>query len=624
MRDAKAGLRAAFDLAPIGLAQFDCAGRFLLVNDRLCEILDCTPEFAIGRTFQELTFPDDLAHCLELTRQLAAGEIPRYTLEKRFVRPNGAIVWARITVSAARHADGSVDFFIGAAEDITQQVMATAALRQTEERLRVALDASMIGTFRFDLSRHALEWADGLGRVFGRDDSVTLDQFFELIHPDDRAQVMASYARSLERGVDFEEDFRVIWPDGSIHWVHDRGRTELDEDGLPRFIVGAITDISHHKRMADVISHREAQFRTLANTIPQLAWIADADGGRSWFNDRWYEYTGMTPEEMTGLGWIRAVESEQEAEAVLASQRAAFSMGRSWQGTVRLRGRNGEVRSFLSQAMPVRTADAAITQWFGTNTDITDRLNAERELEDALGRERVARADAEHAVEVRDQILGFVAHDLRNPLQGITFAAQVLLDLSHSEEQRRRQLELITRCARDIERLISDLLDVSNMEAGTFAVRREPTDVAAVLREVARAHGEQARTRGLVLTAEVAPDLRPVSGDAQRLAQAMTNIVSNALKFTPGGGSVRISATQSAEHLQLIVQDTGSGIAAENLPHIFDRFWQASRTRGGAGLGLAIVKGIVASHDGDISVESVPNKGTTFCVQLPSMAAQSI
>src|SRR5687767_6556576 len=267
--DSAASLRATIDLAPIGLAQFDVEGRFLQVNDRLCQILGCSRDDLIARTFQEITFPEDLQHCLELTARLGANEIPHYCVEKRFVRPDGSLVWARITVSVVRDSAGSISFFIGAAEDITAQVAAAEALRTAEERLRTALDASMIGTFRFDIQRNALDWADGLDRVFGSSDRKTLEEFLSVMHPDDRAHLMAAYTRSATEGTDLEEEFRVTWPDGSIHWLHDRGRTYKGDDGQPLYIIGAITDISNHKRMGAVIAEREAQFRTLANTIPQ-------------------------------------------------------------------------------------------------------------------------------------------------------------------------------------------------------------------------------------------------------------------------------------------------------------------------------------------------------------------
>jgi PAS domain S-box-containing protein len=474
--DAPHGLRTTIDLAPIGLAQFDVEGRFLHVNDRLCEILGCTREELTTRRFHELTFADDLPRCTELSAQLAANQIPSYCVEKRFVRRDQSVVWSRITVSAVRNADGGVLFFIGAAENISAQVAATEALRTAEERLRTALDASMIGTFRFDVRRNVLEWADGLDRVFGPGAHVTLDEFFAVIHPDDRDQVMQAYKRSAADGSDFEEEFRVVWPDGSTHWLHDRGRITLGDDGRPAFIIGAITDITNHKRMEEVIAQREGQLR---------------------------------------------------------------------------------------------------------------------------------------------QVLGFVAHDLRNPLQAVVMAASALLDLPLAPEQQSRRAEVIKRCARDMDRLIADLLDVTRIEAGTFAVRSEDVAVPAVVSEVVERFQERAAAREIQLVADVAPDLPLIGGDAQRLAQALSNLVTNALKFTPAGGRVALIVRMTPGGVEIRVTDTGCGIAPEQLPLIFDRFWQANRGIDGAGLGLAIVKGIVESHNGTIGVESAPGQGTTFHVRLP-------
>ena len=496
-----AGLRATLDLAPIGLAQFDLSGKFLYVNARLCEILGCPRESLTERTFQQITFPDDLAHCLELTGRLAAGEIPGYSLEKRFVGSGGAVVWARITVSAVRQFDGTVSFFIGAAEDITAVVEATRALRNAEERLRTALGASKIGTFRFDVRRNALDWADGFEHVFGSRAQQTLDDFVAVMHPEDRDHVLAAYSRSVAEGVDFEEEFRVIWPDGSVHWLHDRAQMVAGADGKTQYILGAITDISNHKRMTDVIA------------------------------------------------------------------------------------------------------------------------GSERQLASLLEAERQARGRAERESAGRQQMLGFVAHDLRNPLQVIVSSADVLMLGSRlGEEQRTRQADAIRRHARDMVRLIDDLLDVSRIEAGIFAVRHAPVAVPLLLSEVAEAFRGMAHAGGVALEVEAAHAAEVIEGDHQRLAQALSNLLRNAIGCTAGGGRVSLGVRPAPSHVELVVSDTGRGIPQEQLSSIFDRFWQADRTSGGAGLGLAIVKGIVDSHGGDIAVESAPGGGTTFRLRLPRAA----
>ena len=604
--DTLEGLRATIDLAPIGMAQFDLQGRFLHVNDRLCEILGCNRADLLTRTFQELTFADDLPRCLELTARLAANETPNYQLQKRFVLPDGSVVWARITVSAVRHADGSVNFFIGAAEDISEQVAAEQALRTAEERARTALDASQIGIFRFDVRRNALDWSDGLERVFGGAGNVTLEEFFDVMHPDDRPHMMAAYTRSVTEGVDLEEEFRVFWPDGSMHWLHDRGRTVLGTDGKAQHIVGAITDITNHKRMEQVISERDAQFRTLANAIPQLAWIANNDGGRVWFNERWFEYTGESLVSSRDFGWMR-VHDDEAAAALLDRQQAAFRLGTTWEETVRLRGRDGRFRWFLTRAMPVRDADGIITQWFGTNTDITDTW--------------VARMEAERATKSRDEILAVLAHDLRNPMHAILGAA-AMLAVTAEEDKRRRQVGMIQRATEGMDRLVTDLLDVARLDSGAFAINRKPVELAAVIRQALDLCEGQAAARNLTLRNEIGGAIPVITGDAGRLLQLLSNLLGNAMKFSPPNTTVIVRAAPCPCGVEVSIKDSGPGIAAGNLPRIFDRFWQGhGPSRAGVGLGLAICKGIVDAHGGRIWAASKVGRGTTIYFEIPHLPA---
>jgi signal transduction histidine kinase len=186
-----------------------------------------------------------------------------------------------------------------------------------------------------------------------------------------------------------------------------------------------------------------------------------------------------------------------------------------------------------------------------------------------------------------------------------------------AEDQQQRQLQIIRRSAWRMERLIQDLLDVSRMEAGTFAVARERVDVVDLLSEIIESFDGQAISKNITLTCQPEPRIQPLHGDRDRLVQVMANLIGNALKFTPSGGNVAVRARAADLQVQISVEDNGPGIAPTNLGNVFERFWQADRAAGGAGLGLVIVKGIVEAHGGRISVESTLGKGTTFQVKLP-------
>ena len=504
--------------------------------------------------------------------------------------------------------------------DVPGRQASDVARRRTEERLRLALAASHTGTFRWDVRSGAFECDEHLERLFGLEPGSprTVEAFRTRIHAADVQRLQEAWRRCASDGVELEEEFRVVWPDGSVHWLRDRGRRITQADGSLRYVAGACTDVTEHRRMEDELRAQEARFRTLANAIPQLAWMTDASGAITWYNQRWYDYTGTTLEEVQGWGW-RKVHRPDLVERVVARIRHSFATGEPWEDTFPLRRRDGQYRWFLSRALPIRDRHDAIVGWFGTNTDITDRREADMERERLLVAERGARAEAERATRIRDELLGIVAHDLRNPVHTIVMSAATMREIPLRDDERARHLAIIERTAKGMNHLIADLLDVTRIESGSLAIHRTAVDVGALIDEMLELFAPQAQARQLALAGDVAPELPAVPGDRARLAQVLSNLIGNALKFTPPGGRVRLRASRLGGGVRMSVEDSGCGIAADSLPHVFDRFWQADRTsRAGAGLGLAIARGIVGAHGGTIGVESAVGVGSTFHCTLPA------
>ncbi len=230
---------------------------------------------------------------------------------------------------------------------------------------------------------------------------------------------------------------------------------------------------------------------------------------------------------------------------------------------------------------------------------------------------------AKRAVQARDDVLGIVAHDLRNPLNSIVMQASMLH--RHDGEPERRShkpVEVIERAANRMNRLIQDLLDVTRMEAGRLTIEQRCLPTARVLSDAIEAQRSLAASASLELAVDVAPDVPDVWADRHRLLQIFENLVGNAIKFTQPGGQVTVGAAPRDGEVLFWVADTGSGITGEDVPHLFDRFWQAQKkeARRGAGLGLPIVKGIVEAHDGRIWVESTPGRGSIFFFTIPCVA----
>jgi PAS domain S-box-containing protein len=226
---------------------------------------------------------------------------------------------------------------------------------------------------------------------------------------------------------------------------------------------------------------------------------------------------------------------------------------------------------------------------------------------------------AEQATRARDEMLGVVAHDLRNPLSTITMVSQMMLEVSAPERTtERKQLEIMRRAGERMKRLISDLLDAKRIESGGLTVDPRPEEVRTVVGDAVEMLRPVASSSSLQLEAAVSDGLPRVMVDPARVQQVLSNLVGNAIKFTPAGGSITVRAELAEDGVCLAVVDTGPGIPTEELPHIFGRFWQGKRTdRRGVGLGLAIAKAIVEAHRGRIWVESQVGAGTSFYFTVP-------
>ena len=227
----------------------------------------------------------------------------------------------------------------------------------------------------------------------------------------------------------------------------------------------------------------------------------------------------------------------------------------------------------------------------------------------------------QRAVFARDETVGVVAHDLRNPVSAVKMLSQALLNgVEGMDDGQEEQLRLIREAALQMDRLIQDLLDITRVEAGRLTIDAQPVTTIALLEGSLRTLRPLVENAGMTLVTDFASALPTVNADPERIGQVVSNLVGNAIKFGAKGGEITVSASANGKEVAVSVRDTGRGISPEHLPHIFDRFWQAShasiRTRG-AGLGLPIAQGIVRAHGGQMRVESAAGKGTTVHFTLP-------
>ncbi|MFO0850539.1 MAG: PAS domain S-box protein [Gemmataceae bacterium] len=268
---------------------------------------------------------------------------------------------------------------VGCTTDITDRKQAERAVRESEARFRTATQAlpQIVWVTRPDGYHEYFN--DRWYEFTGLTEADSLGDGWNLpLHPDDKPRTVARWQRSLATGEPYEIEYRFRGKDGAYRWFLGRAVAERDEAGQVVRWFGTLTDIDEFKRLQDEVRESEARFRTLAESMPQLAWTAHPDGHIFWYNRRWYEYTGTTPEAMEGWGW-QSVHDPAELPQVLAEWKRAIATGQPFEMTFPLRGADGRFRRFLTRAHPAKDADGRVTLWFGTNTDVdqVERLQAD-------------------------------------------------------------------------------------------------------------------------------------------------------------------------------------------------------------------------------------------------------
>ncbi|MBD2022456.1 PAS domain-containing protein, partial [Leptolyngbya sp. FACHB-36] len=572
----------------------DAKGAMQYFNQQWYEYTGLSEAESMGFGGMGCVHPEDRERTLKSwTHAIAAGESD--AIEYRLRRSDGVYRWFISRGVPLRDSTGQITSWIGTITDIDHQKRIEAALREREGQLQFVLDSSQIGEWELDLTSqpHISRRSLLHDQIFGYKSLLpewSYETFLHHVHPDDRAAVDRRFQQTLSTYNDLNVECRIIRADRRLGWIWKRGSMYRNAEGEPTRLVGIVTDITERKRAEAALQQSELNFRTLADSMPQLFWTTRADGYHDYFNQRWYEYTGMSPEQTQGWGWSHLLHPDDQ-QRCLDVWNACLQTGEDYNIEYRFRqAKNGQYRWFLGRAIPLKDHTGRITKWFGSCTDIHDQRSALEERDRALEREQIARAEAESANRIKDEFLAVLSHELRSPLNPILGWTRLLRSRKFDEVATDRALETIERNAKIQTQLIEDLLDISRILNGKLSLTVHSVDVSPIIqaaletvRLAAEAKSIQIHTR--LTTAQVL-------GDASRLQQVIWNLLSNAIKFTPAGGRVDIRLERVGTQAQLQVSDTGKGIKPEFLPYVFETFRQAdgttTRTFGGLGLGLAI------------------------------------
>ncbi|WP_437821047.1 PAS domain-containing protein [Sorangium sp. So ce1078] len=547
----------------------------------------------------------------------------QYKDEYRVLHVDGTILW--LESSGAFERTGHDLVMLGVVRDVTERKRVEEALRENEARLRLALRAGQTGVWDWDFVTDRVVWSDEMYGVFGLPPGTfegTFEAFGRMVHPDDRKRIQAELEAAIEGRAGYDNEFRVVRPDGQIRWITNLGIVQHDEAGKPRSMVGTATDITEKRAAADAIRESEERFRNIADNSPVMIWVTRSDARCIYLNRVWSDFTGQTQAAGLGFGWLDMIHPE-DAERSANIFLAANARREQFRLDYRLRRRDGQYRWCIDAAAPRFSPSGEFLGYVGSVIDITGRKQAEEERARLLEVEQAARSEAERANRMKDEFLSTVSHELRTPLTAILGWSQLLLRrMSSEDEDLCKGLAIIGRNARAQAQLIEDLLDMGRITSGKIRLDVQPLDLHDVVGAAVSSVAPSAEAKGIRLENSSSPAVGVTRGDPSRLQQVVWNLLSNAIKFTPAGGSVQVKVCRAGNHVEIIVSDTGQGIEPEFLPYVFERFRQAdastTRRHGGLGLGLSIVKHLVELHGGIVRATSAGvGKGATFTVELP-------
>jgi PAS domain S-box-containing protein len=400
-----------------------------------------------------------------------------------------------------------------------------------------------------------------------------------------------------------------------------KGRFTLERVEILEGIAGHIGEALMRKQAEEELRKSEAEFRTLAEAMPQIVWATRADGWNIYFNHQWVDYTGLTLEESYGHGWNKPFHPDDQQRAWDAWQRAT-KYNDSYSLECRLRRADGTYRWWLIRGIPLLDANGMILKWFGTCTDIEDIRQAAEKLKETTARAKEFAIKAEAAAAAKSEFLSVMSHELRTPLNAVLGFSELLADTPLNDEQK-SFVKTVSSSGEHLLAVVNDILDFSSIEHGALAIQSAPLSIGELVESSDVAIRQAAAEKGIDFRCEVAAGVpEKITADARRIRQILINLLGNALKFTSSGSVVLcVAPAADGRFLDFSVEDTGIGISPETLPRLFSPFTQAnsttSRRFGGTGLGLAISKRLAEAMGGTLTVTSIPGKGSTFTFRLP-------
>ena len=601
LKQQRAQLLSFFMQAPVGIAILRGPGHIVeLINPTLTGIYGKTVDEMLGQPLFDV-----LPHIKGLGFEELLDEVRQTGVPFKgegYPAPmlrNGTMetVYFNFVYEPFREIDGSISGVIAVAIDVTEQVNARKQVEDAEERARLAIDAVGLGIFDLDLLTGEMITSKLFANIFGFAEPVPRPEYVKVFHPDDMAARVQAHIEAPATGRLFYEA-RVIWPDKSIHWVRVEGKVYHNAGGTAIRILGTLLDITDQKAAKEALAASEQLLGNITSAAPACLWMSDEEGAVTYINQTWTDWTGKPFEDHLGMGWINSIvpeDREKTAEKFINDCAAR----RFYEAEYRIDHVDGTQRWCAANGRPHYDKNGAFAGYIGACVDITEQ---------------------KHLQQQKDDFIAIASHELKTPVTSIKAYTQVVEKMLQRKGET-KEAAMIGKMDAQINRLtslIGDLLDVTKINSGKLQFNDQEFDfnslVDELLEDLQRTTLKHTIEKKIGATAIV-------FGDRDRIGQVITNLITNAIKYSPDANKIIVHSRPKNGEITLCVEDFGIGIAKENIDKVFEQFYRVSgemqHTFPGLGLGLYISSEIIKREGGRIWVTSEQGRGSTFCFALP-------
>lgn len=592
--------------APFLIYMKDTEKKYIFCNQEALKTTNMSEEEVLGKTDIELFGEEIGKRMMERDEKVLAQD--QSVQVEEVLNLNGKETRFFSIKFPIKNEDGKTYAICGISNDITSRKRAEEALRSSEERLALAMEGSGMGVWDWSLHKNTLIWNENSAKIFDYHHSNLEREFSDFesrVHLEDKKMVTESLALALEQGRKFKEEFRIVLPSGEIKSVLSIGHAIYDDYKKPCRMVGIISDITARKKAENELLESQQRLQSILDYSPSSIYLKDLGGKIVLANQQFAKIFKRPLKEILGKTNFDLVPFEV-AEGFLLNDRKVIESKRALETEESGHFEDG-YHTYITAKFPIFDSEGNIKYLGGISTDISDRKEFEKSLQEA--------------VRVREEVLAIVSHDLRNPLGAMMVGASLIERKSPNDEFGlwvKDQAVRIHKAGQRMNTLIEDLLSLAKIEAGHFSLVKSPHLAAKIFDEAFEYAQTTAFDKNITVKRESDLGTSSIICDNFQIMRVFTNLISNAVKFSPQDGIITLRAEKLEFEIKFSISDTGPGIAEHHISNVFDRFWQAQGTaHKGTGLGLAIAKGIVESHRGRIEANSHFGEGATFSFTLP-------